>query len=363
MTEVDVMPRTRRWYRGRLERFKFRLSRLLVRAGKKIFSYENGSTFRYVFEYFTWWLRLNRYYRRALANTDAIVFAGGGFLKFRTQGLNYYVEQIVRLAEKHNKPVMFNAVGIEGYDDSDVRCQKLKAAINSPCVKVITTRDDIDILETRYCNNPETVTALVGDPALWTPECFETKRNTQADTIGINVIRGKIYQDYGNSLSPNELKQFYVDLLQELTRRGEKWVLFSNGMSGDCKFALEILEELHVNPDDFFLPAPRYSREFLDQLKNFRVVFGARLHACITAFSMGIPVVGLIWSEKAEIFSRLLDESEYYFRQNDLDPLRVADSLIESAGRTIEQSKRDELRNLTKVYLEHFLDEYVNWKA
>lgn len=43
---------------------------------------------------------------------------------------------------------MMNGVGIEGYSETDIRCQRLKKAINQDCFKVITTRDDIDTLKT-----------------------------------------------------------------------------------------------------------------------------------------------------------------------------------------------------------------------
>lgn len=42
---------------------------------------------------------------------------------------------------------MMNGVGIEGYSETDIRCQRLKKAINQDCFKVITTRDDIDTLK------------------------------------------------------------------------------------------------------------------------------------------------------------------------------------------------------------------------
>ena len=123
IVEVDVNPRVKS-YTG-LQKIPFLISKVLIKMSGYMFSYENHSRFRYVYEYFMWWLKINHKFKTQLKDVDAIVFAGGGFLKFRTQGLNYYVEQIVKIAKKHNIPIMMNGVGIEGYDENDIRCQRL----------------------------------------------------------------------------------------------------------------------------------------------------------------------------------------------------------------------------------------------
>lgn len=98
IVEVDVNPRIKS-YKG-LELIPFWISKVLIRISGSIFKYENSSKFRYYYEYFMWWLKINRKFKTQLKDVDAIVFAGGGFLKFRTQGLNYYVEQIMKIAKK-----------------------------------------------------------------------------------------------------------------------------------------------------------------------------------------------------------------------------------------------------------------------
>ena len=112
IVEVDVNPRAKS-YRG-LEKIPFFISKVLIKISGYVFQYENSSKFRYIYEYFMWWLKINRKFKKQFKGVDAIVFEGGGFLKFRTQGLNYYVEQIVEIAERNNMPSMMNGVGIEG---------------------------------------------------------------------------------------------------------------------------------------------------------------------------------------------------------------------------------------------------------
>ena len=355
IVEVDVNPRIKS-YKG-LELIPFWISKVLIRISGSIFKYENSSKFRYYYEYFMWWLKINRKFKTQLKDVDAIVFAGGGFLKFRTQGLNYYVEQIMKIAKKNNIPVMMNGVGIEGYSETDIRCQRLKKAINQDCFKVITTRDDIDTLKNNYIVNPNTKIAHVGDPALWVPECYNMKRNENpSNVVGINVIRGRVYQAYGNTLSEFELLNFYKKLVQGVEERGWDWVLFSNGMAADQKFGAMLLRALGCSDRTKILPTANNSVDFLEQIRSFKLVFGARLHACITSYALDVSVVGLIWSEKLRIFADVIGKKNSYFEESELNIDNILDAMEREMNSNYDKSIRDDLRARTKNYLEMFMD-------
>ena len=355
IVEVDVNPRIKS-YKG-LELIPFWISKVLIRVSGSIFKYENSSRFRYYYEYFMWWLKINHKFKTQLKDVDAIVVAGGGFLKFRTQGLNYYVEQIMKIARKNNIPVMMNGVGIEGYSETDIRCQRLKKAINQDCFKVITTRDDIDTLKNNYIVNPNIKIAHVGDPALWVPECYNMKRNENpSNVVGINVIRGRVYQAYGNTLSEFELLNFYKKLVQGVEERGWDWVLFSNGMAADQKFGAMLLRALGCSDRRKILPTANNSVEFLEQIRSFKLVFGARLHACITSYALDVPVVGLIWSEKLRIFADVIGKKDSFFEENELNIDNILDAMEREMNSNYDKTIRDDLRTRTKNYLEMFMD-------
>ena len=355
IVEVDVNPRVKS-YSG-LELIPFWLSKVLIKISGYIFKYENSSRFRYYYEYFMWWLKINHKFKKQLSNVDAIVFAGGGFLKFRTQGLNYYVEQIMKIARKNHIPVMMNGVGIEGYSEKDIRCQKLKQAINQDCFKVITTRDDIETLKKLYITNPNIKIARVGDPALWVPECYNLQRNEKpTPVIGVNVIRGKVYQAYGNTLSEFELLNFYKKLIQGIEDRGWDWVLFSNGMAADQKFGMMLLNALGCRDRNKMMPGARDSKEFLKQIQSFKLVFGARLHACITSYALDVPVIGLIWSEKLRIFADVIGKKESFFEEDELDIDNILNAMEREMNSGYDRKIRENLRQLTKQYLDGFME-------
>lgn len=356
---LDACPVKRSFFHG-ADNIKYRVSRKLEIHGRKKFTYEDGSEYRYKYERRYWRLRLYSYYKRTLKDVDAIVFAGGGFVKFRTQGLNYYVEMVADIAAKNNIPIMMNGIGIEGYDDSDARCRHLKEYLNSGLFKVITTRDDLKILTEDYIENKQIVTDRVGDPALWSPECYGIKREVSENSpVGINVIRGGVFKDYGNNLGHEELLEFFCDLIKELDSRGISWQIFTNGMRKDQKMGERIIERLQLDAEGRLLPAPETSEDLLNIERRMKCVFGARLHACITSYSMDVPVTGFIWNEKTRMFASLIGKPQNFFEEDELDVVRIADCIERIQTEQYDDSIRERDKKKTEKYLRAFIEEYV----
>ena len=359
IVRLDVNPRYEWQYTG-FDHVKYLKSKEM-KAALEVEYFEkinDRSRKRYWRERTMWRLRLFSHYRRTLKDVDAVVVAGGGFVKYRTQGLNYYMEMILEIASHRRIPVMLNGIGVEGYRGSDPRCIQLAKRLNRSCVKTVTTRDDLETLR-KYITRKDIRTELVGDPALWAPDCFGITRDEKASKIGINVIRERIFKDYGNQRFGREVRAFYLGLLTALKEKGADFELFSNGMPSDQRMGERLLEELGL-PKELLREAPETSEDLLNTVASYRTVFGARLHACITAFALGIPVEGLIWSEKARFFARFTDREDAFFEEDQLDPELIAERIIRGREEAPnDHSIRNDLREKTKNALYDFLSEYV----
>ncbi len=355
--EIDAAPRKMSSYPG-FHKLKLLISALLIRAVIPLFAQTvPRSKVRYYVERFAWRIKLQWHLKRVIPGCDAVIFSGGGFLKFKNQGLNYIVEQVVEICERHDIPVMFSGVGIEGFDINDYRCRQLKSTLASPSIRTIATRDFIEILQQDYMVGPPTHTALVGDPAFWAPECYGTQKKEGSQKIGINVIREDIFKAYGNHLSAQELKTFYIELISELDGKGADWVLFSNGMKSDQEFGLSLLREMDKSPE-LMLPPPRTSRDMISLISGFRTILGARMHACISAYSLDIPVVGLIWNEKLTRFSELTHQRNMFFNESEMNVDEMCMRLLNAPGTGYDDDRRKELKNLTKTEIETFLQSH-----
>lgn len=354
VVEIDAAPRGLASYPG-LHKLKLLLSALLIRVASLLFARTMPrSRARYHFERLAWRLKLQWHFKRIIPTCDAIIFAGGGFLKFKNQGLNYVVEQVVDLCGQHNIPVMLSAVGIEGFDSDDYRCRKLKSAISSPVIRSITTRDYLETLEDGYEVRAPTRTRLVGDSAFWATECYGIQRKSDATRVGVNLIREDIFQHYGKRLSATGLKAFYIDLLTRLDAQGIDWVLFSNGMKIDEDFGRRLLHKMG-KPIDKMLSPPRTARELVDLISGFQSILGARMHACITAYALDVPAVGLIWNEKLTRFSEITRQRHMFFDEDDLNVETVCKVLLKTSRSVYNEDVRQEMKQRTYSEIAAFL--------
>ena len=80
------------------------------------------------------------------------------------------------------------------------------------------------------------------------------------------------------------------------------------------------------------------------------------MHAGISASAIGIPVVGMIWGEKIEMFSRIANVRQYYFDETELNPESMAELLSSGKVEPLRESDVKQLKEKTKEYLYSFLD-------
>jgi polysaccharide pyruvyl transferase WcaK-like protein len=355
LRDIDVDPRDPRVFGGR-RKINFFIFEVLSRYKRPIFSVIRSSHFQYHYEYFLWWIKLNWFYKEIIQNLDGLVIAGGGFIKFKTQGLNYLDEQLIKIAQKRNIPVMFNAVGVEGYDADDIRCQKLKKALNLEVVKVVTTRDDLETLQKKYLTKKKVVSDVVGDPVFWLQDCFSIRKNPSTTKIGINLINPNNYKAYGGEADYFKIDNFYKNLIQELGVLGADFYLFSNGMEIDQRFGQRLITSMNL-PKDRLISRPEDSTEFLEIISEFKVILAARMHAGIVAYALDIPKVGLIWSEKIDFLANIIGERKTYFSEDELDYKKIAHLLDNSQSLKINTQTKEALKKKTLKYIGIFLDD------
>ena len=239
---------------------------------------------------------------------DAVIFAGGGL-----------ISEIVEEAEKCHVPVFLNAMGVEGYDENNERCQRLKRALNSETVKAVTIRDDYDLFKNEYAVRKGLRVKSVFDTAVWADKVYREVPE-KSDVIGLNVARGDIFADYGSAdIDEEYMLKFWKDLTDKLTKRGLKWKIFTNGFDSDEKFAVKLNEMLGGEK----LPQVGSPRQLVRYLCGFKAVIAVRMHACITSCSLGLPCVGLVWNDKLRMWGEKIGTPERYIEPEELNADKV----------------------------------------
>ncbi len=296
-----------------------------------------------------------KYYREALKNVDAVVYALG-MLKFTTQDISFKFNMINKEANKQNIPVMMSAMSIAEADENDRRYHQLVKAVNYPSVKMITTRDGtvgIERLKNDYVRKSDIDIRAVGDPALMIPDFYNVKKS-ESNLVGINLIRKDIFKNYGKEFSPEQMTEFYCGLIKEIEKRNSDWVLFCNGIKSDYEFGKELLYKLNLD-ESKLIRCPHSAEEFISDVSNFKVVLGARLHACITSVSLGIPVVGLLWDDKLRYFSETMGIADFFVDETNIEPCYIADLIQKASDFELDKDNISKLKEKTRKSFADFI--------
>lgn len=246
--------------------------------------------------------------RKVISKADLLIFGGAPLFNYKYQSFYRRTIRTLELANEYGVPVIFSSIGVEPYSESDQRSQALRAALNLPVVRQITTRDDLESVD-RYVSGSGVSTALVSDPAVVADKVFERLSNatsspkpgTKARTIGLVVTRAGIFADNGIQFSEQDQRNLWLDIIARLEDRGDKYRLFTTGHFTDEIFLDSLVRYRGLSAKNvaFTVNSPD---ELVQELRKCDAVIAFRLHANITSFALEIPSVGLSWNFKVPEF-------------------------------------------------------------
>ncbi|MFW1583305.1 polysaccharide pyruvyl transferase family protein [Vibrio parahaemolyticus] len=281
-----------------------------------------------------------RDYKNKFNDASAIVFAGGGMIKFKYQDCWAHISALVDTVANKPCPIFFNAVGVEGYDQSNYKCRLLKESLNHSAIKMVTTRDDLSLLNDGYIENGYIKTAQVADSAVFSSEVYGVQKKSR-DVVGLGLVRARIFKDNSIDLDRTQVIELYASLISELEARGQSYQLFTNGLKSD----VDILEDLETYlGKQLNVIEPQTPRELVELISTFKCTIAARLHACIISYSLTVPVVGLVWNNKVKMFGECIGYPERFFSHQDFDANEIIDRLTLSVAEGYEPNHYERYR-------------------
>lgn len=245
--------------------------------------------------------------RKAISNADLIIFGGAPLFNYKYQSFYRRTITTLELADEYSVPVIFSSIGVESYDPDNPKSQALKAALELPCVRQITTRDDLESLQ-KYTESTRVPIAQVADPAVLADIVYRDVATPRplpavgrAKTIGLVVTRAGIFADNGIAWNESKQRRFWLDIIERLTELGYDYRLFTTGHFSDEVFldALFRKKKIPARNVVFTVNTPD---ELVQELNACDGVIAFRLHASITSFAYSVPSIGLSWNFKVPYF-------------------------------------------------------------
>ncbi|MFI3227534.1 MAG: polysaccharide pyruvyl transferase family protein [Clostridia bacterium] len=289
--------------------------------------------------------------------TKCIIFAGGGLIKYKQQQCHFFIDGFTNVAEDMNIPVMISAAGVEGYDVKNNECQMLKKAINRNCVKVITTRDDIECLKKNYKVRKDLIVKKVADPACSYNKVVNQKRviNNPKKVIGLGVTRKSLFLDYGVDFSPEEQIVLWNEVITELQKRNYDWEMFTNGLGADQQFASEIIEYCNL-PKSKLKERPLKNTDLVNLICSYDATIVCRLHASIVSYAYNVPTVGLVWNNKQKMFGESIGSPERFITRDMFNAKYIVDMMEKAIEENYSVLEKEEYANSTYVELQKFIN-------
>lgn len=257
---------------------------------------------------------------KAISQADLVVFGGAPVFNYKYQNFYERTAVTIEIAQKYDKPVIFSAIGIESYDEKSKKCQRLKAVLNSECVKQITTRDGLERLE-KYNENNSFKIGLVSDPAVFSANIFDNYIGQEVITkkfgfipvktkvikkgkkkkIGIFVIRANGFVDNHVDFTREQAAELWLKIIDIVKQRGYDYELVTSGHFGDEVFLDYLIRNYNVPLEKcvFNINMPE---TLFQRMSKYDGVISCRLHPSIISFSMNIPAVSLVWNTKVPSF-------------------------------------------------------------
>lgn len=247
--------------------------------------------------------------RKLVANADIVVFGGAPLFNFQYQIFAERTALTVRVAEEFATPVLFSAIGIEGYDEENPKCVELRDALALDCVKAISTRDDFEALEC-YARGLSIPIAKVADPAVFSEQVFAPfLASGRKDKVGIFVMRSNAFTDNGIDFDRAAATKLWADLAHDLDARGVDYEFITSGHFGDEAF-MDYLIRNHGIPASKCVFAMNAPEKLAEAISSYKAIVSCRLHPSIIAYSLGIPSLGIIWNDKVRHFYESTNQAD-----------------------------------------------------
>ena len=288
---------------------------------------------------------------------DAVIFAGG-IIKSTNEKFWLYIPKIINEAQKYQVPVFLSAIGAEKFYPDDEKSRRLKEALNLPCVKGISVRDDIELLKNDYIINKEIKLYSVYDPAVWCAKTYKKElglwkfyRNEKK--IGLGIVRHKLFSDYGNPQIDKDFQlNFWKEVIDELEKKQLPWVLFTNGDTYDEQFADEVLAYVGHGEK---LKTPLDGVEVVRNIAKFSGVIAGRMHSNIVAYSLGIASIGFVWNKKLRFWSEKIGAPERFLSCDQMIPALAVERLLcaMEEKKFVKQNQKDTVYDAIKDFVQH----------
>lgn len=286
-------------------------------------------------------------WRRTLESCDSAIVGGGALFADVDQNFPIKIAQALDLAAERRLPVAVASVGVSGHW-SRQGLRRLVSRLRRARLVSLSVRD-VDSIATweQVLGNEGVPSArLAPDPGLLSVRQYgRVSRSPAGDRhIALCVtapIALRLHADEDHA--DDQLEAWMKAVATDLAERSCKVTVFTNGSPEDRLFRDVLAARMDGTPGIAFAPDFANPGELARFLSGFDCVLAHRLHACIVAYSYGIPAVGFAWDRKLRSFFEQTGRGRYVIDPRETSPMDLADLALTAMEEGIDRATHDEL--------------------
>ena len=259
-------------------------------------------------------LGLRAHYRRELSKADVVIIGGGNLLSDHDLNFPMKLAAAMNEAALQGASLAIYGCGVSScWSDAGLKifCSALR--INKPVYVALRDKASKIAWDSMFSEAAGLEASVVNDPGVLASTVYrfdQTQKSRSQKTVAIGIMSTVAIRYHGfKSLLPNELIQWYLELINLLVDRDFDVRLFTNGSPEDKTFAVEVLNSLgsHSGGERITMANVSTPSDLARVVNSADVVAAFRMHALIAAYSFGKPIVAMKWDPKVEAFLESVD--------------------------------------------------------
>ena len=134
------------------------------------------------------------------------------------------------------------------------------------------------------------------------------------------------------------------------------YIIYTNGLKADNEFAKKLCEKYNYNKERLILPTS--PEELIEVISGFKGAIATRLHSCIVAYSLNVPIIGLVWNKKLKMFGESIQYAERFFEVENFKAKEIIQELKNAINEGYTKISPEDYRRNVKESLKKFIIQY-----
>jgi polysaccharide pyruvyl transferase WcaK-like protein len=289
-------------------------------------------------------------WRKQFETVDAAVLGGGNLLADADLNFPLKIAAIMQAVAARGIPAAVFGIGVSDnwsrpgrtlFQKALGQVRLVDAAVRDPRSKTIWERR----------LGPAVATPrIVRDPGFLTADCFPRlpKPAATGRRVGLCMTHPVALSYHADEAVPQAaaMTEWFREAARAFSARGDTVLLFTTGSPEDGAYIEEI-------GSSFDSPAgggaiqrvPRFesAAAMAGFISTLDLVIAHRLHACIAAYTYGVPHIGLTWDRKMLAFFESVERSGYLVSPTAMTTADVMTLADRACGEGIDGARRDQV--------------------